>query len=334
MIDTSKYYKENNSLDDYFMKPTYADGIGLIYPILLKDYDDFKKLFDEYLLLDIKKLNNLKKQNLEMQKNQGLVPFNTKFEKIPYDNLYDFTVSKINEINEVIDKNSQIFEEYKEKLKQQNKLLKFLDEKTKEEIINNESYKANLKIIEEGLKIPNNTFQENLCKLFEYCLRCKVKFKNNEFFMYKDNEVIGSINKDNLDMFRKIVMYQNLIFEPRVASNLRSQYYIDKEISLLFKDSREVSLESMIAFISSSGNNIDIDNITYYRFKADYEMELRKLNYITFAMYRANGCKDSNGNSLPMPSITEPLSVHINPYTKNAKIIEEKPIFNKENEVK
>ena len=116
-------------------------------------------------------------------------------------------------------------------------------------------------------------------------------------------------------------MEQNVLHEPRVGGNLQSQKYIDRELEVLYGDS-ESSVESMVAFVSSN-NSRDISDYTYYRLRADFVMEMRKLDYTVTNNYNANGCKTKDGSNISVPSITEPLGLDVNPYIKNAKSISE-----------
>lgn len=288
-----------NKLNNYFMKPTYLKDLA-IYPIKLMEYENFKLLASQYLLLDIPQLNNKRKQ-------EGLA-------KLEQDNLFDYLVylmeeskSKINEMNRQIKIIKSLPKEVKEKQTEKNPELQVFIE--------------NLETIE---KIYSKSIEDQLCELISMTVKKDVSFINGiykAFVIYDIDEETGQekikwvINKDNFYDYRKIVMEQNCLFTPRISSNKRSQEILDREAKKIFGD-EESSLESIVAFVSLEYAGKDISEYTYYRVMADYKMAMKRLGYLAVTIYRANGCKAKGDKEIEIPNLSEDLGMLDNPFNK------------------
>ena len=288
-----------NKLNNYFMKPTYLKDLA-IYPIELMEYENFKLLANQYLLLDIPQLNNKRKQE--------------RLPKLEQDNLFDYLIDameeskdKINEMNRQIKKVRSLPREViKEQIKENPELKGFVD---------------NLDLLEQ---LYSKSMEEQLCELISMTVKKKVTFINGiykAFVIYDIDEKIGEekikwvINKDNFYDYRKIVMEQNCLFTPRISSNKRSQEILDREAKKIFGD-EESSLESIVAFVSLEYAGKDISEYTYYRVMADYKMAIKKLGYFASTIYRANGCKAKGDKEIEIPNLSEDLGMLDNPFNK------------------
>ena len=101
------------------------------------------------------------------------------------------------------------------------------------------------------------------------------------------------LTRDNFDDYRRIVMRQNLLFEPLVAPNEFSQRTIDDAIERMSRRSPESDLEAMLALVSViKGISPDqFKNYSYYQLRIDFEMAQR-LEYNRFIhLYRSQGAK-------------------------------------------
>lgn len=276
-----------NNLNNYLMKPTYLKDIP-IYPIKLRDYEEFSQLANQYIILDIPQLNNKLKQ---LDK-----------EKLPFETLFEYLVG-------IIEEEYKILEQIKKNFK--NNSSKNIPNKELEVMIR-EKYKLNSEV--------------NLCRLLNMTLHKDISFnKTMKCFAISDKgKIIGVIDNNNFYEYRKIVMEQNLLFTPRIAPNKKSQEIIDKEIKKLFSD-EEFSLETMVGVVSMEYAGKDISDFTYYRVKTDYKIAMLKLGYISSIIYRANGCKGKGDTDIPVPSLSEDLKMTENPYSsilKKAKTTE------------
>ena len=131
------------------------------------------------------------------------------------------------------------------------------------------------------------------------------KAKNQE--VYFSVAKMGIIDRNNYDEVRKVIMEQNLMFDPIVAKDEKSQKIIDRGIERLRSGNPEVDIESMIVAVSIF-KEIDLNNLTYYQLRADFEMISRIETNRAIPIYRANGADVE-----PM-NLTQELSIHKNPY--------------------
>lgn len=309
----------NSELNNYFMKPTYINGIGNIYPISLFEYDEFKTIAYEYLVVSIPKRNNLLRQQWERDKLNGIL-VGDKPNKIDKKSIFEFIVSLFSEIDSSTIETIKMLKENEIKFKEYKKTFGSLPEEHQNLLDNIPSIIANLELSnKESLKVF-----DDIIKMFEMTLKAKVVFNkiSLSFNIYIEDKLVGNINNDNFEAYRKVVMEQNILYEPRIAPNLKSQEALDKEIKRKFGDG-DTSTESMIAFVSCKGLNVE--NYTYYRLKADFTAKIREIEYMSTHIYRAMGCKNSDGSDVDMPNILEPFNFDDNPFnnlTKKAKYTE------------
>ena len=154
-----------------------------------------------------------------------------------------------------------------------------------------------------------------ICSVFSLCYRLPVE----PMVQKKDGEVnlvfkIGDndedlITRDNYEEIRAMIMEQNLIFEPIIAPNKKSQDIIDKAIERKRSSGSnvETNLESMIILVSKS--RPITEDYTYYQLQADYEMVLRLEQSRAIPTYRAVG---ADIDPIELGAI---LSIHEDPYS-------------------
>ena len=130
----------------------------------------------------------------------------------------------------------------------------------------------------------------------------------NLVFKIGDNDE-DLITRDNYEEIRAMIMEQNLIFEPIVAPNKKSQDIIDKAIERKRSSGSnvETNLESMIILVSKS--RPITEDYTYYQLQADYEMVLRLEQSRAIPTYRAVG---ADIDPIELGAI---LSIHEDPYS-------------------
>ena len=281
----------NTSLNNYFMKPTIMDNGLILYPINIYDYEYFRLLASEYIILDVLSRNNLQRQQFITNRKQGLIPNTEKYKKLKFINIFDFLIAKINQ---------------DEKIKQ-----------IQENVVNTEQMKKIYKddtMVMDFIKIAEMSKYENILNnilnLFYMVTKIIPIYTEQEFiFQYENNQYI--IDRENFYEFREIVMQQNVLFEPRVAPDPESQMYIDSEN----KNNNEFDLEAIISFISVNCG-LDVSNYTYYRLLSDYTTKLKTISYEGVSIYRANGCKTQGNKDIEYPNMAEHLSMKDNPYSK------------------
>lgn len=154
-----------------------------------------------------------------------------------------------------------------------------------------------------------------ISSVFSLCYRLPVE----PMLQKKDGEVnlvfkIGDndedlITRDNYEEIRAMIMEQNLIFEPIIAPNKKSQDIIDKAIERKRSSGSnvETNIESMIILVSKS--RPVTEDYTYYQLQADYEMVLRLEQSRAIPTYRAVG---ADIDPIELGAI---LSIHEDPYS-------------------
>lgn len=154
-----------------------------------------------------------------------------------------------------------------------------------------------------------------LGSIFTLCFRedvtPMVQKKNGEahvVFRIGDNED-DLITRDNYEEVREMLMEQNLIFEPIIAPNEKSQRIIDKAIEHKknMGGGTEINMESMIILVSKS--RPVTEDYTYYQLQADYEMVVRLEQSRAITTYRAVG---ADIEPIELGAI---LSIHEDPYS-------------------
>jgi hypothetical protein len=130
----------------------------------------------------------------------------------------------------------------------------------------------------------------------------------NLVFKIGDNDE-DLITRDNYEEIRAMIMEQNLIFEPIIAPNKKSQDIIDKAIERKRGSGSnvETNIESMIILVSKS--RPVTEDYTYYQLQADYEMVLRLEQSRAIPTYRAVG---ADIDPIELGAI---LSIHEDPYS-------------------
>ena len=130
----------------------------------------------------------------------------------------------------------------------------------------------------------------------------------NLVFKIGDNDE-DLITRDNYEEIRAMIMEQNLIFEPIIAPNKKSQDIIDKAIERKRSSGSnvETNLESMIILVSKS--RPITEDYTYYQLQADYEMVLRLEQSRAIPTYRAVGA------DIDPIELGAMLSIHEDPYS-------------------
>ena len=162
--------------------------------------------------------------------------------------------------------------------------------------------------------LSSKTGYENLHEmeqLFSIVFRTEVKVglrgRANKKEVYFTVDGKGIIDRNNYDEVRSIIMEQNLFFDPIVAKTAKSQEIIDKGIERLRDGVPPVDIEAMIVVVSLR-KNIDIDELTYYQLRADYEIITKIESNRAIPLYRVNGA------DIELYNLTEELSIHKNPY--------------------
>ena len=270
----------NKDLTNYLMLPQEIEGVGNIYPVRLKDIEDFNK-FSGLIFANGK--TSLK--NLYKYEGEYLLDFliNPKSPLVIYKNLQDQT-------EEIIKNNPN---------KEQVKIMKDVLKKTKEEL---------------NLEITIEDFEN----IFKIITREEVKFEyvnvdNNFEYTFKIGNNKGNINKYNFNSVRDLVMEQNIIFEPVTSPSKLGNDIIRKTMEKLYIGGRKTSMASMIGIVNQElkleGNILDY---TYYRLVYDFKLIERKHNNIYNAIFASQGAKNCI-----IEGLNEEIDMYDNPFSKD-----------------
>lgn len=281
-----------NKLNNYFMKPAVMGNKVNVFPIKIMEYEEFKKLASNYIVLDIPQLNNKRKQDKEKE--------------LELDNLFDYLVSLIETSKSADDLINQIT------------YIKTLSDSEIESFL---SQNANLEFLIENeallKEIAAQNHHINIVKMVQMTIKEDVEFN----YKYKcfdikdaDGELLAVITKDNFYEYRSIVMEQNLLFEPLVAPTKQAQKFIDNKLKGSNKDGESSDLEAIVAFVCTNTASLDISNYTYYRLMADFYSLLKQLNRREVVSFSAAGATKKNGGALDIPSVVSKLEVTNSPY--------------------
>ena len=303
--------KISSKYNNILQEPTSMECGLLLYPIKVLEYDYFIKLFSNYLLYDIESLNRLAKQQHELLILNGKLSKKTKFKRLREKNIFEYVINQYM-LDNRIRATSKLTNEQIEFIKQG-----FIVEENIKKEIPKEQINNLMHFIEavKSKKIKCNNNDKRIIELIS--IVTKANEENIEINQNEINIRIGDklyiLEKYNFDEFRKIIMEQNLIFMPKVAPDLESQEFLDRNIKNKFgKD--EYDLESIIALVACFNPNLDIKNTSYYRLKAIFHSFLNILTYDIEHNYRANGCRSEGNKDIQVINLTEHLKIKDNPY--------------------
>ena len=266
-------------LNNYLMLPEEIEGIGKVYPIKLKDWDNFCKLGGMIFSNGIQNIKNLYKfegdYSLDFYVGKGTPCF--VFKKT-YDNL----MSNINILN-TIERN----------------------------IIEN-----NIKELKKSIKLDFTI--EDVEELFSLVLRKSVKYEyaeteDNVEYLFKIEDSNCSINRYNFEELRKVVMKQNLMYEPLTSPDELTNMILQESVEKMINKNKGKgrSFENIVAMVSLEKGLKDSEvlDYTYYRIMKDYYMIERKHKNIYNAIFMSQGAKKCK-----IESFDEDIDMYYNPY--------------------
>ena len=157
---------------------------------------------------------------------------------------------------------------------------------------------------EERLKELEELFSIVFRTQVQYRIRKTTKMPEIYFLVNK----MGIIDRDNYEEVRRVIMEQNILFDPIIGKSEAAQQAIDNAIARLKRGKTDLDIESMFIAVSMFKKDIDINEITYYQLRADYEMLTRIEQNRIIPIYQVNGVK------IEQTELSKPLSIHKNPY--------------------
>jgi hypothetical protein len=243
----------NNDLNDYFMRPISMTNGLLVYPINIYNYEEFKQLASQYIILDIKSINNIAKQEFTENKKRGVIPKKEEFKQFPSDNLFDYLVTIINQNQEIISK------------------IKYINNIPKEDLIKLKEQHSDdiptMKLIEIAEENQYRDTLQGILKLLEMVTKSKVVFIDDNFVVNNEDKEF-KINRDNFYELREYVMWQNILFEPPNSPDKRSNEMIQQAIKTEFggnEDSGNLASICSVVSCNSGVSDSELQTYTYYR---------------------------------------------------------------------
>lgn len=149
---------------------------------------------------------------------------------------------------------------------------------------------------------------ESLIELIRLCTRCDdviFDYERLTFMIGKDK----FIDSTNYDEFRKIVMEQNLVFEPRTYKNKHMQRWAEKARIAKSKNSPNISLGGMLNMISviTGKKYSELKEYTLYQVLIDFRRINMLKEFDVGVLFR------SQGADLNIPDYTEDIDLYKHP---------------------
>lgn len=281
-------------LNNYFMKSTCVPYLGEVYPIKLPEYEEFKSLANKYIISGRKWFTNI-----------------FKYPKDEF--ILDYYVKMALELH-------RMSSEYE--------YIKYLEENKNEleEYIKDNNLEID-KLIDYGGNIENTLNQvyaiysiEEIEKLFSMLMRKKVTYEQISYDMENglvdyifniEGDEKNKITKYNFEELRKVVMEQNLLYEPLTSPSEEGNQIIQEAIEALSKKGIDTELESICSVVSVAKGigDDELYNYTYYRLMVDFESVVRINDNIFIYLLRSQGCDDA----MPV-HLAQKMEVDKNPY--------------------
>jgi hypothetical protein len=165
------------------------------------------------------------------------------------------------------------------------------------------------------LGLKDERIINSLCKTFNIVLNSnsfKIIVGNQSYmFMNENDQIIDSTNYDEL---RKIILRQNILFEPKVYKTQALQQWAEKVLKARGKNSPNVTIEDMLSTISvMAGKHYwDLEQYTIYQLRYDFNRICKIKNYETQSLAFANPYADLS--NFKLEHFAENVDMYENPY--------------------
>lgn len=151
----------------------------------------------------------------------------------------------------------------------------------------------------------------DIIKLFELTLQKEVTFikKEDGDYAFRVLDSSNEINKYNFELYREIVMSQNLQFEPYTFEDDMLQEWLELAREARARRSGDIDIESMCQLISicKGINPNELLEYTYYQLIAEYNRISLKDSQLYVMLLRSQGADE------PMPNVGKILDLNENP---------------------
>ena len=132
----------------------------------------------------------------------------------------------------------------------------------------------------------------NLCKLFTIALRQEIRFSYDQetglFFISSEGKKL--IDRNNYDEIRKVILEQNLIFEPKIYKSKMVQKWAEKVLKNRAKSAVNITHEDMITTISviQGITYEELERYSIFQIRATFQRICKIQEYQTTAIMLAN----------------------------------------------
>lgn len=172
---------------------------------------------------------------------------------------------------------------------------------------------ALLDILVFGLR--DESLIKSLCRIFDIVLGSNeftIALSEDSYFFFNENNQI--INSANYEELRKIILHQNILFEPKIYKNPTMQKWAEKVLKARGKNAPNVTIEDMLSTISilAGKHYWDLEEYTIYQIKYDFNRICKIKNYESQSILFANPYADMS--KIKIEHFAENVDMYENPY--------------------
>jgi len=288
------------SLKNIFSKPEYIDGIGNIYPIKLKYYDDFIECSH---LLYISK-NHFEPNNIPLLE---LLFYSVEQFNLSKEDL----IKKLEKLFSLVINKPIIYQEYENYFWFQ--IIDLVKKKFGDLIVLSLSHRD-----ENGNYYwlcqcdcgspPKNILGDDLINGITNSCGCSKDINQNKDDIFDEKSIISNHNYDNI---RNIIMKQNLLFEQKVYKTELMNKWAEKAMKAKQKNAPNISLEDIITTVSVGCGKLfsDLEEYSIYQLYSDF-FRLRKIMEHDSSVHFL--C--AGATNLKLQDFAESLNLYHNPY--------------------
>lgn len=156
---------------------------------------------------------------------------------------------------------------------------------------------------------------ENMCKVFNIVSNSQkyelIVGDKDYLFINENNQII---DRENYDEIRRVILYQNILFEPKIYKNPTIKKWAEKVLITRAKNAPDITLEDKISTISvfTGKHYWDLAEYTMYQINYDFGRIRKIKNYDTQTIAFANPYADHS--KMKIEDFAENINMYENPY--------------------
>jgi hypothetical protein len=165
------------------------------------------------------------------------------------------------------------------------------------------------------LGLNDENLIKSLCNIFDIVLQSDsftIAVSEDNYFFFNENEQV--INSSNYDELRKIILHQNILFEPKIYKNPAMQKWAEKVLKARSKNAPNVTLEDKLSTVSvyTGKHYWDLEEYTIYQLQYDFTRICKIKDYDSQSIMFANPYADMS--KVKMEHFAENIDMYENPY--------------------